>query len=118
MHADLIVAGKGARFALPEIRISLMPGAGGTQRLPRLIGTHRALDLLLTGAELSAAEAYSLGAVSRLVEDDDVDAEAMAVASSIAAMPPLSSEEHTSELQSLIRTSYAAFCLKIHNIKN
>ena len=89
MHADLIIAGRGARFALPEIRIGLMPGAGGTQRLPRLIGKHRALDLLLTGAELSAAEAYSLGAVSRLVADDDVDAEAVAVASSIAAMPPL-----------------------------
>src|SRR3546814_21039792 len=66
-----------------------MPGAGGTQRRPRLSGKHRALDLLLTGAELSAAEAYALGAVSRLVADDDGDAEALAVASSIAAMPPL-----------------------------
>src|SRR3546814_10857989 len=88
------------RSALPEIRIGLMPGAGGTQRLPRLVGKHRALDLLLTGAELSAAEAYSLGAVSRLVADDDVDAEA------------LRSEEHTSELQSLMRISYAVLCLK------
>lgn len=89
LHADLIVAGEGARFGLPEIKVGLMPGAGGTQRLLRLLGRQRTLMLLLTGDALSAQEALSLGIVNRVVADDQVEAQALALAERVAAMPPL-----------------------------
>lgn len=93
LHADVIVAGDKARFGLPEIRVGIMPGAGGTQRLPRLAGKHRALDLLLTGRTVSAAEAMDMGAVSRLVADAEVEGTAVEVAATIARMPPLAVRE-------------------------
>jgi enoyl-CoA hydratase/carnithine racemase len=89
LHADLIVAGDAARFGLPEIRIGIMPGAGGTQRLTRLVGKHRALDLLLTGRTVTAAEAFALGTVNRLVPDAEVDATSVELAAGLAQMPPL-----------------------------
>ena len=89
LHADLIVAGEGARFGLPEIKVGLMPGGGGTQRLLRLVGRQRTLKLLLTGDPISAAEALSLGIVSEVVPDDQVEKAAVALAARIAAMPPL-----------------------------
>ncbi|NUZ06085.1 enoyl-CoA hydratase-related protein [Piscinibacter koreensis] len=89
LHADLIVAGESARLGLPEIKVGLMPGAGGTQRLLRLLGRQRTLMLLLTGDALTAPEALALGIVNRVVPDDQVDAEALALAGRIAAMPPL-----------------------------
>lgn len=89
LHADLIVAGAGARFGLPEIRLGLMPGGGGTQRLVRLLGRQRALQYLLTGDAMSAGEAQALGIVSQVVPDDRVDDAAVELAGRIAAMPPL-----------------------------
>lgn len=89
LHADLIVAGEGARFALPEIKVGLMPGAGGTQRLLRLIGRHRTLALVLTGDALPAADAQALGLVHAVVPDADVEPQAIALAGRLAAMPPL-----------------------------
>lgn len=89
LHADCIVAGENARFGLPEIKVGLMPGAGGTQRLLRLIGRQRTLMLLLTGEPMSAAEALSAGVVNKVVPDAQVDVEATALAARIAAMPPL-----------------------------
>lgn len=89
LHADLIVAGQGARFGLPEIKVGLMPGAGGTQRLLRLIGRQRTLQLLLTGDAFGADEALAMGVVNQVVADDDVDAVAVALAARLAAMPPL-----------------------------
>lgn len=89
LQADLIVAGEGARFGLPEIRLGLMPGGGGTQRLVRLLGRQRALRYLLTGDAMTAREAQALGIVSEVVPDERVDDAAVELAVRIAAMPPL-----------------------------
>lgn len=87
MHADLIVAGRSARFAQPEVLIGLMPGGGATQRLPRALGKFRALRLLLTGEAIDAAQAHAWGLVSDLVDDDQLEAFALALAQRIAALP-------------------------------
>jgi enoyl-CoA hydratase len=63
------VAAKGARLGLPEVGLGLIPGFGGTQRLPRLIGAGRALDLILTGRHVPAEEALQLGIVNRVADD-------------------------------------------------
>ncbi|TBH21330.1 enoyl-CoA hydratase/isomerase family protein [Thermus thermamylovorans] len=69
LACDLRVAAKGAKLGLPEVGLGLIPGFGGTQRLPRLIGRGRALDLILTGRHVPAEEALALGLVNRLGED-------------------------------------------------
>jgi enoyl-CoA hydratase len=69
LAADLRVAAAGAKLGLPEVQLGLIPGYGGTQRLPRLIGVGRALDLILTGRHVGAEEALSLGLVNRVAED-------------------------------------------------
>jgi enoyl-CoA hydratase len=89
MACDVIVAGDDAVFGQPEIRIGIIPGAGGTQRLTRAIGKARAMDMILTGSQLSAAEAFDRGLVSRLVARERTLPEALAVAVEIAAKPPL-----------------------------
>jgi enoyl-CoA hydratase/carnithine racemase len=72
MACTLRVAGRAARFGLPEVKLGLIPGAGGTQRLPRLIGRGRALDMMLTGRQVAADEAFAMGLVDRLVDDGRV----------------------------------------------
>lgn len=90
MAADIRIAAPGARFALPEINLGLLPGGGGTQRLPRLVGAARALDLMLTGDRIDAHRALEFGLVTRLsASDESLESEAMALAQSIAAKPPL-----------------------------
>jgi enoyl-CoA hydratase/carnithine racemase len=89
MHCDIIVAGRSASFAQPEIRIGIMPGIGGTQRLVRAVGKFNAMRMLLTGRPVGAEEARLMGLVSVVVEDGQVVGEALAMASAIAAMPPL-----------------------------
>lgn len=89
LHADLIVVGESTRLGLPEIKVGLMPGAGGTQRLLRLLGRQRTLMLLLTGDALTAQEALAAGIVNRVVPDAEVDAQAIALAARIASMAPL-----------------------------
>ncbi|MEI4472313.1 enoyl-CoA hydratase-related protein [Frigidibacter sp. MR17.24] len=89
---DLIVAGPGSRFALPEIKLGIMPGAGGTQRLVRLIGRHRAMGMLLSGAPIDGETAAGWGIVTDLVADDQVQPRAIERAAEIAAMPPLAVE--------------------------
>lgn len=69
LAADLRVAATGARLGLPEVGLGLIPGFGGTQRLPRLIGVGRALDLILTGRHVQAEEALQLGLVNRVADD-------------------------------------------------
>lgn len=93
MHADIIVAGEGARFCQPEIRIGIMPGIGGTQRLVRAIGKVKAMRMALTGKPISAHEAWTAGLVSDLVADAEVIPTAIKLASEIASMPPLAVEQ-------------------------
>jgi enoyl-CoA hydratase/carnithine racemase len=84
---DLVVADPAARLGLPEVRMGLMPGAGGTQRLPRRIGTGPAKELLLLGATISAARGYELGLVNRVSAPGAAVAEAVALAEELAALP-------------------------------
>ena len=87
LHADIVIAGRSAKFGQPEVRLGIMPGAGGTQRLVRLIGSKRAMRLLLTAEIISADTAYDWGLVSKLVEDEDVIMIAQSIATLISEMP-------------------------------
>ena len=89
MSCDLIVAGDDAQFGQPEIRIGVMPGAGGTQRLTRAVGVARAMELVLTGRSMPAAEALAAGLVTSVVPAADTVPAALELAERIAAMPPL-----------------------------
>lgn len=89
MHADLIVAGEGASFCQPEVKVGVMPGAGGTQRLTRVVGKFKAMKLALTGLPVSAREADAMGLVSEVVPDAAVQARALELATLIASRPPL-----------------------------
>lgn len=93
MHADIIVAGESAKFGQPEIKVGIMPGAGGTQRLLRAVGKARAMKLLLTGDVISAAEALTMGLVSEVVADAEVETRALALAQTIAGMPPVAVQQ-------------------------
>lgn len=90
LHADIIVAARGARFGLPEIKLGIMPGGGGTQRLVRAIGHYRAMLWMLTGETFGADEAWRLGLVSEVVDDDALMRRALELATGIAASSPLS----------------------------
>lgn len=83
---DIVIAADNARFGHPEASVGTMPGAGGTQRLTRLLGRHLALDVLLTGRLLTADEALRFGLVSRIVSPANVMVEARAIAERIAAL--------------------------------
>ena len=89
MHCDIILAGEGASFSQPEIRIGIMPGIGGTQRLVRAVGKFNAMRMLLTGQAVSAQEARLMGLVSQVVPDAELLEAALKMAKTIAAMPPL-----------------------------
>ncbi|MBB4053562.1 enoyl-CoA hydratase/carnithine racemase [Devosia subaequoris] len=89
MHADIILAGKSAQLGQPEVKVGIMPGAGGTQRLTRAVGKFRAMLMCLTGEIISAQEAFEMGLVSRIVEDDAVLDTALKLAEKIAALPPI-----------------------------
>lgn len=89
MACDLRVVGEGAVFGQPEILLGIIPGAGGTQRLPRLVGPARAKDLILTGRQVRAEEAARIGLADRVVGDERVLEEALALAASFASGPLL-----------------------------
>lgn len=89
MHADIIVAGKSAKFGQPEIKIGLMPGAGGTQRLFRVIGKHKAMKLILTGDMISAEAADQMGLVSEVVDDETTIKRAIEIAEKLASYSPI-----------------------------
>lgn len=89
MHADIIVAGKSAKFGQPEIKIGLMPGAGGTQRLFRVIGKHKAMKLILTGDMINADAADQMGLVSEVVEDEATINRAIEIAEQLAGYSPI-----------------------------
>jgi enoyl-CoA hydratase len=84
LACDLVIAADSAQFALPEIKLAMLPGAGGTQRLPRAIGKAKAMDLCLSARTLDAAEADRYGLVSRVVTDALLLSETMALATRIA----------------------------------
>jgi enoyl-CoA hydratase/carnithine racemase len=90
LHCDIIIAGESARFGLPEVRLGIMPGAGGTQRLLRAAGHFKASRYLLTGDHIPAQVANEMGLVSEVVPDAEVMPQALKIASRIAANPPLS----------------------------
>jgi enoyl-CoA hydratase len=85
MMCDIVIAGEGAKFGQPEINLGTFPGAGGTQRLPRAVGKAKAMDLILTARMMDAEEAERAGLVSRVVPDDKLLEEALALAAKIAS---------------------------------
>ncbi len=86
MMCDIILAADNAKFGQPEVKLGIMPGAGGTQRLTRAIGKAKAMELCLTGRLMDAAEAERCGLVAKVVAADQLEAEALAMAATIAAM--------------------------------
>ena len=85
MMCDIVIAAETAKFGQPEINLGILPGSGGTQRLPRAVGKAKAMDLCLTARTMDAQEAERCGLVSRVVPADKLMAEAMAVAEKIAS---------------------------------
>jgi len=90
MGCDVRIAARSALFGQPEINLGILPGLGGTQRLPRLVGTNKALEMNLTGDPISADEAYEFGLVNRVVPDHELLDTALAWARKLAGQAPLS----------------------------
>ena len=86
MMCDIVIAAETAKFGQPEIKLGIIPGAGGTQRLPRAVGKAKAMDLVLTGRMMDVAEAERAGLVSRVVPADKLLDEALAAAAAICAL--------------------------------
>lgn len=89
MHCDMIIASENARFGQPEILIGVIPGAGGTQRLARALGKYRTMEMVLTGAQVSAQEMAEHGLVNRVVPKGEHLSEAIKLAKTVAAQAPL-----------------------------
>jgi enoyl-CoA hydratase/carnithine racemase len=89
MHCDIIVAGRSARFAQPEVKLGVMPGAGGTQRLIRAVGKFQAMRMALTGCMVGAEEGLRIGLVSEVVDDAQTIDRATEIAIDIARMPSM-----------------------------
>ena len=83
MMCDIVIAAQDARFGQPEIKLGIIPGAGGTQRLPRAIGKAKAMDMILTGRMMNAEEAERAGLVSRIVPSESLVDETVAIAATI-----------------------------------
>ena len=89
MHCDMVVASETAQFGQPEIKIGVMPGAGGTQRLPRAVGKVKAMEMVLTGEFIDAEEALRIGLINKIVPVELYLSEALKMAQKIATMSPL-----------------------------
>ena len=92
MACDLIIVGEGAQLGQPEIKVGIMPGAGGTQRLTRAVGKFQAMRMCLTGKPVTGREAYEIGLASEVVPDEEVLETAIKRATTIARMPPLATQ--------------------------
>ena len=93
MGADVRIAARSASFAQPEIKLGIIPGFGGTQRLPRLVGVNKALEMSMTGEPIDGTEAWELGLVNRVVPDHELLDTALAWARRLAGAAPLAIEE-------------------------
>jgi enoyl-CoA hydratase len=89
MTCDIIVAGESASFGQPEVKIGIIPGGGGTQRLARAVGKYKAMKYVLTGELIAAKEAFEMGLASEVVPDPEVEGRAIDLARQIAVLPPL-----------------------------
>lgn len=92
LSCDIRIASENAKLGCPEIKLAVLPGGGGTQRLSRLAGTAKAKEMLLTGDPVTADEALRIGIVNRVVPDGTLLTEAMKLASVIAGRPPIAAE--------------------------
>jgi len=99
LACDFAYAARTARFALTEVTLGIMPGAGGTQLLPRAVGERRAKEIILTGRPFSAAEALEWGVVNRVCEPDRLMTEALETAAAICANAPLSVRQAKKSMQ-------------------
>lgn len=108
MMCDMIVAADNASFGQPEIQLGVMPGAGGTQRLTRLVGKAKAMDMCLTGRRMDAAEAERAGLVSRVVPAAQLRAEALRIAAEIAALSRPAVQSTKKCVQQAYETALAA----------
>ena len=89
LACDIRIAAEDARFGFPEIRLGLIPGHGGTQRLPRIVGRTKATEMILTGDEIDAAEAHRVELVSRVVRSEDLLSAAKGIADKLATHAPI-----------------------------
>ena len=90
MNCDIIIASETATFGQPEVNVGIIPGAGGTQRLPRVVGKYKAMEMILTGKSISAEEAYRVGLVNRVVPPESLMEETKKIAAEIVSKPPIS----------------------------
>jgi len=107
MMADFIIAGDGARFGQPEIKLAVTPGMGGSQRLTRAIGKAKAMEMCLTGRMMSAEEAEASGLVARVVPAGDLIEEAIKTATAIAGMAPLAAMATKEMINAAFETTLA-----------
>jgi enoyl-CoA hydratase len=118
LASDFVYAGRSARFALTEVTLGIMPGAAGTQNLPRAVGVRRAKEIVLTGAPFDAEQALAWGMVNKVCADDQLMAESLAVAARIAANAPVSVRQAKKSLDKateLDRSSGYAFEIEAYN---
>ncbi|MFZ5748150.1 MAG: enoyl-CoA hydratase [Pseudomonadota bacterium] len=107
MMCDFILAGDGAKFGQPEIKLGVSPGMGGSQRLTRAVGKAKAMEMCLTGRMMDAAEAERAGLVSRILPAADLVEEAVSTAAMIAAMPPLAVKANKEMVNAAFETTLA-----------
>jgi enoyl-CoA hydratase/carnithine racemase len=93
MTCDIIIAGESAKFGQPEVKIGIIPGGGGTQRLTRAVGKYKTMRYVLTGDLFSAREAFDMGLVSEIAPDAEVEKRALAMAQQIADLSPLAIQQ-------------------------
>ena len=118
LSTDLVVASTRSAFGLAEVLRNLVAGAGGLFRLPQLIGKNAAMEVILTGQPLTAQRAYELGMVNRLVEPDDVEAEAMALAETYINEGALTNKSYNDALDIAIATLNNSDVLASWNFKH